>query len=157
MTPLCSLTGTKAGHEICGSNKNWHTMYPLLKDKSFAKVLLLLLIIVTTGCDRIQTGEPFTCSTDTKYFLTPSLSFKIDSVSDYRCPKDVLCIWGGDVDLYFNITENRTEIDTVLRLSGGPYLFGDYSFDILEVNPLRNHDQVVDQEDYRINLLIERD
>lgn len=132
-------------------------MNPRVTAKSAAKVLLLLLITVTAGCDRIQPGEPFTCRPDTKYFLTPGLSFTIDSVSDYRCPKDVVCIWGGDVDLYFNIRENLTEIDTILRLSGGPYLFGDYSFDILEVNPLRNHDQVVDQEDYRIKLLIQRD
>jgi len=132
-------------------------MYPWLTEKSAVKVLLLILITMTAGCDRIQPGEPFTCRTDTKYFLTPGLSFTIDSVSDYRCPKDVVCIWGGDVDLYFNIRESRTQIDTVLRLSGGPYLVGDYSFSIMEVNPLRNHDQVVEQEDFRIKLLIERD
>jgi hypothetical protein len=111
---------------------------------------------MVTGCDRIQTGEPLTCRTDTKYIVTSGLSFTIDSVSDYRCPKDLVCIWGGDVDLYFNIRENMTVIDTVLRLSGGPYLFGDYSFEILEVNPLRNHDQVVEQEDYRVIVLIEK-
>jgi len=45
----------------------------------------------------------------------------------------------------------------VLRMSGGPYLFGDYSFSIIEVNPLRNHDQEVEQDDYRIKMLIKKD
>jgi len=125
--------------------------------KSALRVLLILLVVIMTGCDRIQIGEPFTCRTDTKYFLTPGFSFSIDSVGDYRCPKDVVCIWGGDVDLYFKIRQDVSTIDTLLRMSGGPYLFGNYSFSIMEVNPLRNHDEVVDQEDYRIKLLILKD
>ena len=132
-------------------------MNPRLTSTSLAKVLLILLITLASGCDRIQPGEPFTCRTDARYFLTPSLSFTIDSVSDYRCPKDVVCIWGGDVDLYFNIRQDLVTVDTLLRMSGGPYLFGDYSFTIMEVNPLRNHDQVVEQEDYRIKLLIQKE
>jgi len=43
-----------------------------------------------------------------------------------------------------------------LSLSGTPYLFGDYSWSILEVNPLRNHDQTVEQSDYRVKVLIEK-
>ena len=125
--------------------------------KSALRVLAILQVIILTGCDSIQIGEPFTCRTDTKYFLTPGLSFTIDSVSDYRCPKDVICIWGGDVDLYFKIRQDLATIDTVLRMSGGPYLFGDYSFSIIEVNPLRIHDQVVEQDDYRIKMLIQKD
>ncbi|NLE01847.1 MAG: hypothetical protein GX640_18435 [Fibrobacter sp.] len=133
------------------------TMIQQSVKRSVLKVLLILLVIMLAGCDSIQIGEPFTCRPDTKYYLTPGFSFSIDSISDYRCPKDVICIWGGDVDLYFNIWENRTEVDTMLRFTGGPYLFGDYSFSILEVNPLRNHDEVVNQEDYRIKLLIQKD
>lgn len=125
--------------------------------KSALRVLAILQVIILTGCDSIQIGGPFTCRTDTKYFLTPGLSFTIDSVSDYRCPKDVICIWGGDVDLYFKIRQDLATIDTVLRMSGGPYLFGDYSFSIIEVNPLRNHDQEVEQDDYRIKMLIQKD
>lgn len=132
-------------------------MDPRIPARSTAKAILILLVIMLAGCDSIQIGEPFTCRPDTKYHLTPGFSFSIDSVSDYRCPKDFICIWGGDVDLYFNIKQNLARIDTILRMSAGPYLFGDYSFSIIEVNPLRNHDEVVDQDDYRIKLLIQKD
>lgn len=118
--------------------------------------LLVLSIIIASGCDKIELGEPFDCKVDTKYILTPTLAFTIDSVSDYRCPKDVICIWGGDVDLFFNIKQNLNDIDTVLNLNGGPFIIGDYSLSILEVNPLRNHDQVVDQNDYRVKVLVQK-
>jgi hypothetical protein len=119
-------------------------------------LLLVLSVTVAAGCDKIEPGEPFDCKVKTKYLLTPTLAFTIDSVSDYRCPKDVICIWGGDADLFFNIRTNLNSIDTVLSLSGTPYLFGDYSWSILEVNPLRNHDQTVEQSDYRVKVLIEK-
>lgn len=118
--------------------------------------LLILSIIIAAGCDKIELGEPFDCRVDTKYILTPTLAFTIDSVSDYRCPKDVICIWGGDVDLFFNIKQNLNEIDTVLTLNDGPFIIGDYSLSILEVNPLRNHDQIVEQNDYRVKVLIQK-
>jgi len=119
-------------------------------------ILLLLSIIIAAGCDKIELGEPFDCKVDTKYILTPTLAFTIDSVSDYRCPKDVICIWGGDVDLFVNIRSNLNSTDTVLKFSGSPYIIGDYRWSILEVNPLRNHDQIIDQSDYRVKVLIQK-
>jgi hypothetical protein len=119
-------------------------------------ILLVFSIIIAAGCDKIELGEPFDCKVDTKYLLTPTLAFTIDSVNDYRCPRDVVCIWGGDVDLFFNIKLTPDKIDTVLNLSGGPFIFGDYSLSILEVNPLRNHDQIVAQSDYRVKVLIQK-
>jgi len=124
--------------------------------KYAAGTLLLLSIITAAGCDKIVPGEPFDCKVDTKYILTPTLSFTIDSINDYRCPKDVVCIWGGDVDIFVSIKQNLTDIDTVLNLSGSPFIIGDYIWSILEVNPLRNHDQVVDQSDYRVKVLIQK-
>lgn len=117
--------------------------------------LLILSLIITAGCDKIELGKPFDCRVDTKYILTPSLAFTIDSLNDYRCPRDVVCIWGGDVDIFFNIRLNLKNIDTVLNLSGSPVIIGDYAWSIQEVTPWRNHDQVVDQKDYRIKVLIQ--
>ena len=131
-----------------------------MKTRSITKyapgILLLLAIIAAAGCDKIVPGEPFDCKVDTKYILTPTLSFTIDSINDYRCPKDVVCIWGGDVDIFVSIRQNLTDIDTVFNFSGSPFIIGDYSWSILEVNPLRNHDQTVDQSDYRVKVLIQK-
>lgn len=118
--------------------------------------LFILSLIIAASCDKIEFEKPYECKVDTKYILTPSLAFTIDSINDYRCPQDVICIWGGDVDLFINIRLNHNYIDTVLKLSGGPYIFGDYSWSIQDVTPWRNHDQIVEQDDYRVKVLIQK-
>jgi len=121
-------------------------------------LLVFLVFILFSGCDKIQIGEPFTCKIGTKYLLENSIVFTIDSISDYRCPKDVICIWGGDVDLYFNIDINLVQIDTLVRLfRNNPINIGNYDWEVLEVNPRLNSGQIIDQKDYRINLLIQKD
>ncbi len=124
--------------------------------KYYFKNLLFLSLIIAAGCDKIELGQPFDCKVGTNYLLTPTLTFTIDSVNDYRCPRDVICIWGGDVDLYLNIKLNLTDIDTIVKFSDGPFIFENYSCSILDVAPLRNHDQIVDQSDYRVKVLIQK-
>lgn len=52
--------------------------------------LLILSLIIAAACDKIELGTPFECKVDTKYILTPTLAFTIDSLNDYRCPRDVV-------------------------------------------------------------------
>ena len=124
--------------------------------KSVLGYFLILSLLIAAACDKIELGTPFECKVDTKYILTPTLAFTIDSLNDYRCPRDVVCIWGGDVDIFLNIRFNLNNIDTVLNLSGGPIILGDYSWDVQEVTPWRNHDQIVDQNDYRVKVIIQK-
>lgn len=126
------------------------------KTKYLLGNLLILSLIIAAACDKIELGKPFDCKVATKYILTPNLAFTIDSLNDYRCPRDVVCIWGGDIDIFLNIRFNLSNIDTVLNLSGGPIIFGDYSWSIQEVTPWRNHDQIADQNDYRVKVLIQK-
>ena len=130
-----------------------------MKNHTLNRLLIIALIFLSLpvfqGCEKIQIGEPGTCSVGTKYLLGSNVVFTIDSISDYRCPKDVVCIWGGDVDLYFNIKINFSETDTVVMLyRNNPVEIGNYTWNVLEVDPLRNAGQTIDQEDYRVKLLI---
>jgi hypothetical protein len=117
--------------------------------------MLFLALIFVSGCEKIELGEPFTCRVGTKYWLNSTLSFSIDSLRDYRCPRDVICIWGGDVDIYFHIQQNLTEIDTLAGLyRKNPLQTGDYSWKILEVNPWLKINQDTNQSDYRVKLIV---
>lgn len=120
-------------------------------------LLLMLAPVILAACEKIQVGEPFVCRVGTKYLLENHIVFTVDSISDYRCPKDVVCIWAGDVDLYFDININLVRTDTLIRLyRNNPVEIGNYTWKVLEVNPLLNHYQTIDQEDYRIKLQIEK-
>lgn len=114
-----------------------------------------LILLLAAGCEKVQVGEPFTCRVGQKYFVESNLMFSFDSISDYRCPEDVICIWGGDVDLFFTINENLMRTDTVIRLyRNNPVEIGDYSWKVLDVSPLPRTDRETRQRDYRIDMLI---
>jgi len=121
------------------------------------RLLLIVLLVALTGCEKIQLGEPYDCRIGTKYLLDNNLVFSIDSLRDYRCPKDVVCFWSGDVDLYFNININLTKIDTLMRLyRNNPIVTGDYMWKVLEVDPLPKAGQTIDQKDYKIKLIVQK-
>jgi hypothetical protein len=132
-------------------------MIAFLYNKIQSTILIFTTLIILSGCEKIQLGEPYDCKIGTKYLIDNNLVFSIDSIRDYRCPKDVICIWGGDVDLYFNININLTKIDTLIRLyRNNPIETGDYTWKVLEVDPLLKADQTIDQKDYKIKLLVQK-
>ena len=117
--------------------------------------LTALILLLAAGCEKVQVGDPFTCRVGQKYFVESSLMFSIDSISDYRCPEDVICIWGGDVDLYLTINENFIRTDTVIQLyRNNPVEIGSYLWKVLDVSPLPRTDRETRQRDYRIDMLI---
>jgi hypothetical protein len=121
-------------------------------------IFIILVIIVFSGCEKFELGEPYDCRIGTKYRVTDEISFSIDSIADSRCPRDMLCFTSGDVLLYFNINQNNTLFDTTIYLynsNRNPILLEDYKWEVLEVNPWRRSDQNISQKDYRIKLLIE--
>jgi len=121
----------------------------------FLVSVAVLMLILAAGCEKVQVGEPFTCRVGQKYFVESNVMFSIDSISDYRCPEDVMCIWGGDVDLFFTINENLMRTDTVIQLyRNNPVEIGNYSWQVLDVSPLPRTDRETRQRDYRIQMLI---
>jgi hypothetical protein len=121
-------------------------------------MIVLSVVFITamiSGCEKIQPGEPFSCRIGTNYLLDHTVVFSIDSISDYRCPKDIICIWGGDVDLYFDIRTNLIRTDTTIQLyRNNPIEVGNYTWQVLDVDPLPGAYQRTDPEDYRIKILI---
>jgi hypothetical protein len=121
----------------------------------FLVSVAVLMLILAAGCEKVQVGEPFTCRVGQKYFVESNVMFSIDSISDYRCPEDVMCIWGGDVDLFFTINENLMRTDTVIQLyRNNPVEIANYSWQVLDVSPLPRTDRETRQRDYRIDILI---
>lgn len=124
------------------------------------QILILLTLFLIEGCEKIQLGEPSDYKTGTKYRINSNLSFTIDSLRDYRCPRDLMCIWSGDVELYFKIKHNFSDIDTLIYLythNNNPFKFDDYTLKIEEVNPWLKSGENIHQSDYRIKILITRD
>lgn len=118
-------------------------------------IIICFLFLTIGGCEKIEIGEPFNCKVGTEYNVDNNLSFIIESVRDYRCPKNILCFWGGDVELNFIIHNNSIKTDTLIYLyKNNPVKIQEYLLKINEVNPWLNLGQQAKQNEYRINILI---
>jgi hypothetical protein len=112
-----------------------------------------------SGLEKFVIGNPSFCKIGRQYCLSGGLTFSIDSISDYRCPQDVECIWSGDVDLLFNINLDNLHVDTLIHVItrwNNPFKVLGYSWEVLEVSPLLNSGQKIDRKDYDIKILIQK-
>ena len=126
------------------------------------RTILFLFLIITgfTTCKKIETGKEYNLEIGEKYNIDWNLSFSIDSIRDYRCPKGLLCFWAGDVDLFFDIILPGKKIDTLIYLNRGernPFTIDGYTWSILEVNPYPEVDVEVDPDDIRIKMIITKE
>ena len=126
--------------------------------KSFRIQLVFIITLLTTiSCEKIDVGDPNYVKIDTKYNVTNSLSFTIDSIRDYRCPKDLLCLWSGDVELYFTINHNFSSTDTLIYLwshNNNPFNLEGYTWTISEVIPWLESGESIEDSEYQIKLLL---
>ena len=129
--------------------QNLHTFRSLL--------FTLLVFFLISGCEEFETNQPNDIQLGKEYRITSNLAFTIDSIREYRCPKDVVCIWAGDVDLFLQIREGIHRIDTVMRLVDphmNPILASGYEWEVLDVFPYPVSDHPADPEDIRIRMNI---
>lgn len=148
------------GIKIATEYKNECQMKNVSKRKITIQILILFSLLFVEGCEKIQLGESSDYKIGTKYRINNNLSFTIDSLRDYRCPRDLMCIWSGDVELYFNIKHNLTDTDTAIYLytrNNNPFKFDDYTLKIEEVNPWLKSGENIQQSDYRIKILLTKD
>ena len=134
-----------------------------MKPSVYSGRAILFLLLITSGivsCEKIETGKPFNLRAEEKRYIDLSLSFTLDSIRDYRCPKGLLCFWAGDVDLFFTIYTPGKKIDVFANLYNSernPFTAGGYTWKILEVNPFPEFNIPVDPKDIRVKMIITRD
>jgi hypothetical protein len=117
----------------------------------------LLILVAISSCEKIELDEPIDCKVGTKYRIDHNLSFTIDSIRDYRCPKNVMCIWPGDVDVHLKIQHNFSVIDRILNFHNAdnkPFYYDGYDWELINVEPYLETGQYTDQNDYTISLKI---
>ncbi len=127
---------------------------------SLLYLTLLLSGLLFIGCEKVETGTSFDSIIDEKLRVDPTLAFSIDSIRDYRCPSDVVCIWAGDVDIFIRFYKPFGHIDTLMNLynsARNPISMSGYSFKINEVLPHPVSNRETPQKDYKINMTITKE
>lgn len=111
------------------------------------------------SCEKIDLGREITVELNREYRIDRGLSFTIDSISDYRCPSDLICIWAGDADLYFTF-DNNDNFSDILNLNNGdtnPYNIAGYTIEILDILPYPVSDVIIDPADVIVKLRVEKE
>lgn len=122
--------------------------------KSFKRLLIpLLFSFLFTSCEKIDLGEEVSVRIGEQYRVSMNLMFTVDSISDYRCPQNAVCIWPGDVDLYFNFGY-RKELFNLNNREANPITVDGYIFEILHVLPYPKISENPGQEDFIIKLKV---
>ena len=122
-------------------------------------LFLFLVGFLFYSCERIDIGEDINIQIGEEYRVKWNLSFRIDSLNEYRCPINANCIWGGDVDLYFSINEGSHETDTLLRLNDSernPFETGNHLWEILDVSPYPELDKNIEINDFIVEMRISK-
>jgi hypothetical protein len=124
--------------------------------KFFYYVFLIPLILVS--CEKVELGESLEGKVGDKLRVNANLSFQIDSINDYRCPKDWNCICAGGVDIYIKFHRTFSTIDTLISTSDyrkNPIAIAGYTFKVLSVHPpYHDPNMVTPQKDFIIEMII---
>jgi hypothetical protein len=127
-----------------------------MRTKKFFYIVLLIPLILVS-CEKVELGESFESKVGDKFRVNANLSFQIDSVHDYRCPRDLMCIWAGGVDLYIKLHKTFSTIDTLISTADyrkNPIAIAGYTFKVLSVNPYPETNIFTPQQDFIIEMII---
>jgi hypothetical protein len=127
--------------------------------KSFI-VFLALTSLVLTACEKIDLDSEFILKIGENKKIKSNLSFKIEDLTDSRCPTNANCITAGDVKLYFNIEHSKDHIEKVVSFNENqlnPFSYRGYLWKIIEVNPYPISSETLDRMDYTIKMVISKD
>jgi hypothetical protein len=120
---------------------------------------ILILSLFLAGCERIALNEPFSAKVGDRFRVDSNLSFSVDSVNDYRCPLLFECIWGGDVKMFCTFYEPHHDTDTAIYLvsSGNMIRMGGYSFKLLTVDPQSQRGELIPQNEYKLDIIVQKE
>ena len=133
--------------------------------KSVIKYLVIFFLFAGMGCEKAILDQEFTIGKEETFQLNQlytsddgQYTLKITYVGDSRCPKGVYCIWGGEVTVKGEMTENGSkssfEIHSVVsKANKQPE---EFTIQIVNAKPYPKFGTESKPEDLVVTLLIQK-
>lgn len=83
-----------------------------------------------------------------------SLKFRIKEINDSRCPKDVVCVWAGMVEVKLDVETPEKKVLSLNSYNNLADTIGVYEIRLVEVQPYPVSTKVIKPEDYEVSLKI---
>lgn len=129
------------------------------------KLLLILFVplVLFIGCNEVIIPAGFHLNKKKNFkvnneYLSSDNSLKVEiiNIEDSRCPTDVVCVWQGEVLVEIELEETQTFSTVLSTYDNLIDTLGNYSVELIDVQPYPMSDQVIKTEDYDITLKIKR-
>jgi len=127
---------------------------------------VILTCLTLAGCSaaRPQEAKPVNLGVEGTLARGASISSKGGEVEvrfvavteDSRCPRDVTCVWAGQVKIQLEIHESSKAASMVEVLEGGSTDAGDYRVTLVGVEPQPLSTVKIAPQDYRATLKIDK-
>jgi hypothetical protein len=129
------------------------------------RIAAIVMSVVVAGCGAAPSQELQTVDPGARFTLAPgtSVSVKVAKMEvrfvavseDSRCPRDVTCIWAGEVKVQLEIREGAKAASQVEVLEGGSTVAGEYRVILVRVEPQPSSTARIAPQDYRATLKID--
>ena len=128
------------------------------------RLAAILLSIVFAGCGAAPSQELPTVDLGARFTLAPGATMLVKNAGikvrfiavteDSRCPRDVTCIWAGEVKVQLEIDDTKAT-SPVEILEGGSAAAGAYRVTLVRVEPQPVSSARIAPQDYRVTLKID--
>lgn len=122
-------------------------------------------VLVMAGCQsagsEAEWRKPIMLKINESVQLETVTIMATEVTSDSRCPKDVTCVWAGDVSVALEATIEGQESES-FTLTTPPvkgknvFQLSDVQIELLEVNPYPKSEETIAQGDYEIMVQMNR-
>lgn len=79
----------------------------------------------------------------------------IEIVSDSRCPRDVTCVWAGEVQVRLSVRSGNTPAREHEVIAGNSVTVGAYQIGVAKVEPEPVENQKISPREYRVTVNVE--
>jgi len=79
----------------------------------------------------------------------------IEIVSDSRCPRDLTCVWAGEVQVRLSVSSGNTPAQEHEVIAGNTVTVGAYLIGVDKVEPEPVDNQKISPRDYRATVRVE--
>jgi hypothetical protein len=129
------------------------------------RLAAILMSVVVACCGAAPSQELRSVELGAQFTLAPGTSVSVKAAKmevrfvavteDSRCPRDVTCIWAGEVKVQLEILETAKAASQVEVLEGGSTVAGEYRVTLVRVEPQPMSTARIAPQDYRAALKID--
>lgn len=130
------------------------------------RVAAIFTCLALAGCSAAPSQGLQTVDLGAEVTLAPGATFAVKSaglsvrfvavIEDSRCPRDVTCIWAGQVKIQLEILQSSQPLSRVEVLAGSSVAAGEYAVTLVRVEPEPVTGARIATQDYRATLMIDK-